>query len=69
MGSGAGSAGSGQGPMLWLWKRTLTLVRGTLGDMGSGRAGTQGLMLPCPGAWEHGSGVGVIYFGLLPQQW
>lgn len=36
-----------------LWKPTLTLVRGTLGDTGSGRDGTD-VMPPCPGAREHG---------------
>lgn len=56
-------AGDGtQGQQRWEWAEpaavTLgfeanTLVQGTLGEPGTGRAGAQGLMLTCPSAWEH----------------
>lgn len=44
-----------------------TLVQGTLGEPGTGRAGAQGLMLTCRSAWEHSTERGVTYFGLAPS--
>jgi len=39
-------------------------VRGTLGELGTGRDGARGPMPPCPGAWEHSTGRQISYFGL-----